>query len=237
MSAILKMIKLLATTVGKAAHSAAENGIGAELRERFGEFVRRVRRGGLIFVGMIGGLIAYSLIFGSIDLLLWIIALPLAAMAALLSLLWPTHARLRRLSPNARDLATLARRTRLLLVRRMGHLPLAAREAARIAIGHLDEIASDRSGSDADPLRRGEAERLIGRYLPRLVESYCMLSARERRQDGDADQHLTEGLTAIAAELGELSQWFSKTKSDRFEVERRFISLRFPNHGAFAGVR
>lgn len=237
MSAMLKVIKYFATGLREAAHSAAENGIGVDLRERFGELTRRVRRGGLIFVGIVGGLIAYSVIFHSIGLLLWIIALPLAAIATVLSLLWPTRAQRRRLAPHARNLPTLTRRTRLLLVRRMGQLPLGARKAAQLTIGNLDEIASDRSGSEADPILRGEAERLIGGHLPRLIESYCMLSATERGHDGEADQHLTEGLTAIAAELGELSQWFSKTKSDRFEVERRFISLRFPNHGAFAGVR
>lgn len=51
--------------------------------------------------------------------------------------------------------------------------------------------------------------------MPRLVESYCRLPAGERGKDPETDGYLTEGLTAIAAELGDLSK-------------RRFIALRFP---------
>lgn len=236
---MLKVIKLLAMGVREAAHSAAENGIGVELRERFGELMRRVRRGGLIFVGFIGSLIAYSLIFHSIGLLLWMIALPLAAITAALSMLWPTRrAQLLRgpVSPSP-DLAVLARSTRLWFERRAGRLPLQTRDATRATLSHLNDIANSPSSSDADPVLHGEAERLIGGHLPRLVESYCRLPAGERGQDSEADQHLMGGLTAIAAELGDVPQRLSNAMSRRFEVERRFIALRFPNKGGLAGVQ
>lgn len=238
MSAMLKVMKLLAAGAGKMAHSAAEHGLGVELRERVGEFVRRLRRGGLIFVGLIGGLLACSLLLHPIGLLLWVIALPLAAMAAALSMLWPTRrAQLRRRNSAPRDtLAALARSTRLSLERRTGRLPHQARAAARAAIGHLKEIANSPSGADADPLLQREAERLIGGHLPRLVDSYCALPEHERRGGSEADRHFTEGLTALAVELGGLSQRLSETRTTRFEIERRFISLRFPNQGDFAGA-
>lgn len=228
-----KIIKLLATSVRSAAHSAAENGIGVELRERFAEFMRRVRRGGLVFVGFVGSLLAYSLILHPIGLLLWIIALPLAAVTAALSMLWPTRgARLRRRDGSpGRNLSALARRTRLELERRTRRLPRQAHNAARAAIDHLNEIANGTISPNDDPLLRGEAERLIGGHLPRLVDSYCMLSDHERGEDSEADRHFTEGLTAIAAELGDICRRLSEAASRCFEIERRFVSMRFPTSG------
>ena len=113
--------------------------------------------------------------------------------------------------------------------RRVRRLPVQSRSAAADILKHLNAIEAISVDPDGDPLLRGEAERLIGRHLPRLVDSYCDLPANERRPGSEADQHLTEGLKAIAVELGELSRRLSKETSDRFEIERRFVALRFPS--------
>lgn len=197
-------------------------------RDGFAEFVRRVRRGGLIFLGLVGALLGYGLLAGPIDLLLWIVAAPLAVVAGALSLLWPSRHRGgsgSAMPPS--DIAALARRTHLRLARSMQALPPDARSALKSVLRPLRDIASTPAGAVVDPVLKSEAERLIGGHLPRLVESYCSLSLAERSANSEASQHVVLALGTFAMELESVRTRIEKAGSQRFDVERRFVELRF----------
>lgn len=75
---------------------------------------------------------------------------------------------------------------------------------------------------------KGEADRLIGGHLPRLVDSYCSLTLAERSAASEASQHAVQALRTFAAELEKVAARLEETKSERFGVELRFVERRVP---------
>lgn len=204
------------------------------LADTFEEFVRRVRRGGLLFILIVAGLIVSNLLVHPLGLLLWIIALPLAGFASMLSMLWPTKGfrKARSVSP-ASTLPGVAASTLSRLTRSRSEMPRSSKAALDVVIHDLEALKS--VGSEAhEPLLVEEAKRLSGQHLPRLVESFLALAENERTEDRiDA---LTDGLEAIGEELADLKRRLSASRTDRFEIERQFILNRFPKRGGLAGI-
>lgn len=80
-------VALAGSLVRRAAHSASRRIEVRRLAEKFEEFVLPVRRAGLLFVALLTGLFAVSLVH-PIGFVLWFIALPLAGFGAMLSMPW-----------------------------------------------------------------------------------------------------------------------------------------------------
>lgn len=200
------------------------------LADTFEEFLRRARHAGLLFVVIVAGFIVLSLIH-PVALLLWLVALPLAGFASLLSLMWPTrHTLKKRCSPAAP--ADLAASTIARLARIRSEMPMSSRAAFDLVLERLKEI-SLLVGDERNILLADEPKRLVGEHLPRLLESYCALPSAERTP-ARADA-LTSALSAIAEELADLSLRLRNARADRFETEGRFIASRFPRSD-LAGV-
>ena len=194
------------------------------LADTFDEFVRRARRAGLLFIVIVGGLIVLRLIH-PVALLLWLIALPLAGFASLLSLMWPTRHRLKKRSSPAAP-ADLTASTIARLARIRSEMPMSSRPTFDLVLERLKEISA-LVGDERNILLADETRRLVGEHLPRLLESYCALPRSERTPDrADA---LTSALSAIAEELADLSLRLQSARADRFEIEGRFIASRFPS--------
>lgn len=208
-------------------HAAAHG-----LAEKFEEFVRRVRRAGLLFIATVTGLLVLSLAAHPIGLLLWLLALPLAAFGALLSMLWPTRrfVKRRRVSPAAVDQFGL---TRAWLIRTRSEIPLVSRPAFDLVLDRVTRIES-LIGAARSLLVTEEAQRLVGQHLPRLIQSFLSLP-----QSGQSDVRidaLNDGLIAIAEELAELSDRILSSMTDRFEIERQFIASRYPRRNGLGAV-
>lgn len=220
-----------ANVIRRVSDSASRRPEVRQLVGKLEEFVRRVRRAGLLFVVSVAGLLALSLVHPS-GFLLWLIALPLAAFASVLSMLWPTrHFRGRKLAARPSEQLLASALSRLTSSR--NEIPLGSRTVFDLVVRRLKSVeglAND--GSDA--LLVEEAKRVGGQHLPRLVGSFLALPAGERT--GARVAAFTESLSAISAELDDVGQRLHRARTDRFEIERQFVENRFPRRDGLASV-
>lgn len=212
------------------------------LQRGVGEAMRRVRRAALIFVGLIFALIAASIAGASIGFLVWIIALPAIFLAALLSLTFPTLAGRRRAQPalspaeavQKMPLDALTGRCEQWLLDRTADLPRAALPAADRILERLHALQPALAGlPDTDPLA-GEARRLVGGHLPRLIDTYLDLGPEQRAPNDENSRRLAEGLDIVAGELTDLCGRIDGCREASFATQHRFIESRYRDGGPSA---
>lgn len=192
------------------------------------EFVLRLHRAGLLFLG-IAAAVLVLLITHPIGLLLGLVALALAGFGSLVSMFWPTRRFAKRRLQDRAPVQGSASTARLTW--RRVDIPVASRSAFDLVTERVQRSQTF-AGAEEDLLAK-EAERLINQHLPRLMQSFLALPAAERNtRSGE----LTEGLLAIAEELGELNQRLLSARTDRFETERRFIANRYPRRSGLAAL-
>ena len=194
----------------------------------FEEAMRRLRRAGLVFVGIVAALIVYSLAVAPVGFLLWIVALPTALLFALLTMFWPS--RRQRETVDVRrplDLGALAARVEDGLLDRRAELPGRALPAADAILSRLNELQPHLDRLDPASLPAGDARRLIGEHMPRLVDTYLDLPPSSRTPGSEASQRFTESLGIVADELGSLLERATQDHQSRFDTQNRFIETRY----------
>lgn len=213
----------MASAIAVAAAEAAER---TGLAERVREVARRVRRAGLLFVATISALIVFSLAIAPIPIFLWLVAIPLAAMASMLSLMWPSRRRKHLVSPKSRSLSQLARTALFSLRANRSHLFAEAREIAARIETQLKAIEQRSAGCRLDALADAELRRLLDDHLPRLFESFSKLPG-DRKNDHEVREHLCASLRSVDRELEAIRVIIDQSHSDRFDTERRFFASRY----------
>ena len=175
------------------------------------EFGRRARRSAFVLVGLVALLLAVSIYLGGIGFFAWLLAVPTAAAFALLLMFQPTRHHKHPLyeapgadAPPALPLGELALHAEECLLDRCRELPGRALPAADAIVARLRELQPHLVGLDPDAPLAGDARRLIGQHLPRLVESYLALPDSARAPRSESSTRLVESLDIVAAELGNL---------------------------------
>lgn len=199
-------------------------------KRAFEEAMRRTRRAGLVFVGLVAALIVYSLAVAPIGFLTWIVALPTALLFALLTMFWPSRRQQREEAPDPRapvDLARLAARAEDGLLDRRPELPGRALPAADAILSRLNELQPHLDRLEPNSLQAGDARRLIGEHMPRLVDTYLELPASSRAPGSEASQRFTESLGIVADELDNLLESCCRDKQMSFDTQHRFLETRY----------
>lgn len=218
-------LTLVAGAVSETTCAVAER-IG--LAERVRELGRRVRRAGLLFVLLVSALMVTSLAGASIPLLLWLISIPLAAFAAILSLMWPAGRRPRVGSASPPDLSRLARRAGRELARSRKAMPPESRKLADSITEQLGAIETRAAHCRLELLAEIAARRLLSDDLPRLMSSYSRLPREQRQSEGAIRSQLDEALVVISRELDSLCRKIDQAHSNMFDTQRRFIAGKYP---------
>ena len=208
---------------------AAQEAKKRRARRKMEEAVRRVRRAGLILVGLLGGLVVASILLGSFGILTWLVAIPTALLFSLISLSWPTR---RRPEPMAADapgirLGTMARRAEEILLDRSDQLPGRALGASDAIIARLNELQPHLDTLDPDSTLAGDARRLICQHLPRLVVSYLDLPSSARKANSEPSRRFAESLGVVAQEMDELLEQCCRDRHLSFDTQNRFIETRY----------
>lgn len=209
------------------------SGAGREARKRraqrsFAEALRRLRRAAFVFVSLLAALVAISIFVTSIGLFTWLVALPTVLLFSLLTLSWPTRRGIVvAQGPRTTDLGQLAERAADALLERSDELPGRAIPASDRIAARLYELAPHVSPVDANSLLGGEARRLIGQHLPRLIDTYLDLPPSERGGRSEAGRHLVESLETVAQELDDLLEQCCRDRRLSFDTQRRFIATRY----------
>lgn len=206
-----------------------------KLRRKFEEGVRRVKRALFLFAGLLAGLVAWSLFVDAIGFLTWIVAIPTAFLIAFASLFWGPAKRAPPLADMqgvpAIPLGELAVRAEEGLLDRRGDLPGRALPAADTIMARLAELQQHLGALDPAAMLAGDARRLIGQHLPRLVDSYLELPASARSTGSESSQRFTESLNIVANELDSLLETCCRDRQVSFDTQRRFIETRYKEEG------
>lgn len=209
------------------------------MRRKFEEAMRRLRRSALLFAAILAGLVAYAIVFGGIGFLTWMVAIPTAFLFALLSLTWGPRKRAEPAADPAAapalPLGELAARAEEALLERCEALPGRALPAADAIMARLNELQPNLDALEPASLLAGDARRLIGQHLPRLLDTYLALPESGRRPGSESSQRFTESLAIVAEELDHLLDQCCRDRQISFETQRRFIETRYKNGGGLSG--
>lgn len=200
-----------------------------KLQRTMREMMRRVRRSMVVLVAILIALVAWSIFVDPIGFLTWMIAIATALLVAFLTLFYPSRRREPTLAdaPKTARLDELAVRAADGLLDRCPDLPGRALPAAESIIGRLHELAPHLGALDADPVSAGEARRLICEHLPRLVDSYLALPARERAPGSESSLRFADSLSIVAQELDSLLDRCCRDRRIGFDTQHRFIESRY----------
>ena len=81
----------------------------------------------------------------------------------------------------------------------------------------------------------GDARRLIGQHLPRLIDSYLELPASARAAGSESSQRFTESLDIVANELDSLLDTCCRDRQLSFDTQQRFIETRYKDDPSLRG--
>lgn len=230
---MLRPIEFISWLAGGIAGNVSNSAGHAHARpwaDKLEEFVLRLRRAGLLFFGAIAALLVLSLIAHPTGLLLlWFLAFPLAGFGSVLSMFWPTR-RFAKSRFQGQAGTAVGHSTLVWLNQRRGEIPLASRAAFDLVIERVKR--SQTLVGSGDDLLAKELRRLVNQHLPRLVQSFLDLPPGEQNMARNSE--FTEGLSEIAEELHALNERLLASRTDRFEIERRFIANRYPRRNGLA---
>lgn len=211
-------------------HVAAAKTHERRLKRLAGNLLRRAKRAGFVLVALLVLLVAYSLLVAPIGFLTWIVAIPTAFLLAFLSLFLPVRSRTRAIGAEAgrnMPLDELAARVQDGLLDRCGELPRHALPSANRVLDRLKALQPCLADLDPAATLAGDARRLIGQHLPRLIDCYLALPDRDRRPEAEASRRFAESLEIVAGELDHLLEQASRDRHTSFETQRRFIETRY----------
>lgn len=204
------------------------------LRRGFGEAFGRARRAAIIFLVLIFALIIASIAGASVGFFTWLVAIPAFMLAALVSLSFPTRgSRVNEPQLSHEDalkrmpLDALAVRCGDYLLDRCRDLPRAALPTADSILARLSNLQPHLSDLPANEPVAGEARRLIGGHLPRLIDTYLALPPNERGAASENSRRIAESLDIVADELAEICRDLDECRNNSFQIEHRFIETRY----------
>ena len=204
-----------------------------KVRRGVGEVARRMRRAATIFGLLLLALLIWSVFVGGVGFLTWLAAVPILFLVAAISLLWPTRkGRAPAMEEDPRrplPLGALAGRCEDWLLDRCGELPRPALPAAEAILVRLRDLEPHLDTLPPDSPAAGDARRLIGGHLPRLVDSYAALPPQA--QHGENVDRVTESLAIVADELTRLCSEIDGCRASAFETQHRFIGTRYGESG------
>jgi hypothetical protein len=212
--------------------SAAREAHKRRLQRGVGEAFRRVRRAALLFVLLLLTLIVVDVAGASLGFITWLVAFPTLVLASAVSLLWPTRQGRAPQFPVAGGrqslgLEVLAGRCADALLERCRELPRPALPAADTILNRLRDLQPHLGELPEGSPAAGEARRLIGEHLPRLVDTYLALPPSARTPGSESDRRIAESLDIVADELNRLCEQLDSCRTSAFETQRRFIETRY----------
>lgn len=208
---------------------AAREAQRRKVQRGINEVLRRVRRAALVTAGLLTALVAYSIFIAPIGFLTWLVALPTVFLVSMLALFWPSSRRREPFLARAESVQPhiLAGETEEWLLDRCRELPRSALPAVDTILSRLKEMQPDLARLPADSALGGEANRLLGQHLPRLVDTFLALPSSAREPRSENSERLAESLSVVAEEITRLSGEVSRDRTISFETQRRFLETRY----------
>lgn len=129
------------------------------------------------------------------------------------------------------DLAAIPRRVEAWLERQRRSLPSRASKLIDEILLRLEVLGEQLGQVPSGQPIAGDARRLIGEHLPRLVDTYLKVPQAYRTPGSEPEQQLLEGLVTIADELRRLSEQLVRGDLDALAIEGKFLEQRYKENG------
>jgi hypothetical protein len=200
-------------------------------QRRTRELVGRLKRGAAV-AGTSGVAVAgYGLALAPVGTAGLIAAGAAAATATAAALFWPSPRRESAVGGIIQcELELLAAAAEEWLLERRLALPGGASPAIDAVLVALRDLESHLCRLEStDPLA-GDAQRLIGEHLPRLLDSYLALPSVEQRLRANVDR-LISSLDTVSDELVRLCREAGRDRLHNFDTQERFIQTRYRERG------
>lgn len=129
------------------------------------------------------------------------------------------------------DLAAIPRRVEAWLERQRRSLPSRASKLIDEILLRLEVLGEQLGQVPSGQPIAGDARRLIGEHLPRLVDTYLKVPQAFRTPGSEPEAQLLEGLVTIADELRRLSEQLVRGDLDALAIEGKFLEQRYKENG------
>lgn len=129
------------------------------------------------------------------------------------------------------DLAAIPGRVEAWLERQRRSLPSRASKLIDEILLRLEVLGEQLGQVPSGQPIAGDARRLIGEHLPRLVDTYLKVPQAYRAPGSEPEQQLLEGLVTIADELRRLSEQLVRGDLDALAIEGKFLEQRYKENG------
>lgn len=129
------------------------------------------------------------------------------------------------------DLAAIPGRVEAWLERQRRSLPSRASKLIDEILLRLEVLGEQLGQVPSGQPIAGDARRLIGEHLPRLVDTYLKVPQAYRTPGSEPEQQLLEGLVTIADELRRLSEQLVRGDLDALAIEGKFLEQRYKENG------
>lgn len=192
------------------------------------ELARRFGRAAMVTGASGAGVLGYGLAVAPVGASGLIAAGAATIAAATAALLWPSRRRPEGAAALTMvGLGTLTQEAEDWLLRQRGQLPGRAAPAIDAILTRLHDIQPHLAALDPNAPLAGEARRLIGEHLPRLVDSYLGVPASARDANREIAVRLIDGLGIVAGELQRLCEEVGRDRLLSFETQGRFLETRY----------
>ncbi len=192
------------------------------------ELARRFGRAAMVTGASGAGVLGYGLAVAPVGASGLIAAGAATIAAATAALLWPSRRRPEGAAALTMvGLGTLTQEAEEWLLRQRGQLPGRAAPAIDAILTRLHDLQPHLAALDPNAPLAGEARRLIGEHLPRLVDSYLGVPATARDANREIAGRLIDGLGIVAGELQRLCEEVGRDRLLSFETQGRFLETRY----------
>lgn len=202
----------------------------AERRARqraMGDLGRRVGRAAALTGASGAGVLGYGLAVAPVGATGLIAAGAATLVAAGAALFWPSRRPQGSAALTMVGLGTLTLEAEDWLLRQRNLLPGRAAPSIDAILTELHDMQPYLARLDPNAPLAGEARRLIGEHLPRLVNSYLGVPASARDANPEIAKRLIGGLGIVSTELKRLCAELSRDEMLNFETQGRFLETRY----------
>ena len=192
------------------------------------ELARRFGRAAMVTGASGAGVLGYGLAVAPVGATGLMAAGAATIAAATAALLWPSRRRPEGAAALTMvGLGTLTQEAEEWLLRQRSQLPGRAAPAIDAILTRLHDLQPHLAALDPNAPLAGEARRLIGEHLPRLVDSYLGVPASARDANREIAVRLIDGLGIVAGELQRLCEEVGRDRLLSFETQGRFLETRY----------
>jgi hypothetical protein len=219
--------RLKRTTEGRAAQSR-------RLQRRTKSVATRVSRAVLGAAGLVLAALIYAMVISPLGVSgFMLLVIGVVALMGLL-LRYPREETPTRETLKEAELGALPNRVEDWLDRQRTNLPPRAGRQIDELLLRLEVLSAQLKEVGPGAPVAGDARRLIGDHLPRLVDTYLKVQAPYRQPGSEAEAQLHESLATISSELKRLSDQLAKGDLDALAIEGKFLEQRYGDPAALS---